>query len=144
MAKVPSMSEVVLKYEAAKGIQKDQSGNGYDMSRVKNAKVDKTDGIVFAGNTRAELPVPEIGYNYTVRFDLCPSAGNEADAVLFKSPNAVVSLNAEGSGKAILIRLIMYLKPASGSMSPFRGITREQPCMWTASWSSICKARSGW
>lgn len=99
MAKVPSMSEVVLKYEAAKGIQKDQSGNGYDMGRVKNAKVDKTDGIVFAGNTRAELPVPEIGYNYTVRFDLCPSAGNEADAVLFKSPNAVVSLNAEGSGK---------------------------------------------
>ena len=99
MAKVPSKGEVVLKYEAGKGIQKDQSGNGYDISQVKNAKIDKADGITFAGNSRVELPVPEIGYNYTVCFDFCPLAGNEADAVLFKSPNAVVTLNAEGSGK---------------------------------------------
>lgn len=99
MAKVPSKGEVVLKYEAAKGMQKDQSGNGYDISEVKNAKIDKAEGMAFTGNSRAELPVPEIGYDYTVRFSLCPSAGNEADAVLFKSPNAVVVLNAEGSGK---------------------------------------------
>lgn len=43
-------------------------------------------------NSYAELPVNEIGYNYTVSFSLFPSANNVADAILFQSNHAVVKL----------------------------------------------------
>lgn len=99
MAKVPSQGNLVLQYEAGKGMKKDLSGNGYDVKEMKGVKADKKQGFVFDGNSQVTLPVPEIGYNYTVRFDLCPAAGNEADAILFKSPNATVVLNEGGTGK---------------------------------------------
>jgi len=43
-------------------------------------------------NSYAELPVNEIGYNYTVSFSLFPAANNTADAILFQSNHAVVKL----------------------------------------------------
>jgi len=43
-------------------------------------------------NSYAELPVNEIGYNYTVSFSLFPATKNTADAILFQSNHAVVKL----------------------------------------------------
>lgn len=43
-------------------------------------------------NSYAELPINEIGYNYTISFSLFPSADNIADAILFQSDHAVVKL----------------------------------------------------
>lgn len=99
MGKVPSTGELVLQYKPEKGMLKDMSGNEYHIKQTQGVKNDKVNGLVFAGNSRVELPVPEIGYDYTVRFDICPAAGNTTDAVLFKSPHAVVVVNEAATGK---------------------------------------------
>lgn len=99
MAKIASKGDCVLQYKTEKGMRKDVSGNEYHVKECGKTKIDRVNGMIFSGNSRVELPVPEIGYNYTVRFDICPADGNLSDAVLFKSPNAVVVLNQDGTGK---------------------------------------------
>lgn len=99
MGKVPSKGEIVLQYKPEKGMFKDVSGNEYHIKQNQQVGNDRTNGMVFSGTSRVELPVPEIGYNYTVRFDICPAEGNAPDAVLFKSPHAVVVLNEAATGK---------------------------------------------
>lgn len=99
MAKVASKGDCVLQYKTEKGMRKDVSGNEYHVKECRNTKIDRANGMIFTGNSQVELPVSEIGYNYTVQFDICPAAGNVSDAVLFESPNAEVVLNQGGTGK---------------------------------------------
>ncbi|WP_316804287.1 family 20 glycosylhydrolase [Pedobacter nototheniae] len=70
--------------------------------RITNALYSKgylQNALAFSGkNSIASLPYTEIGYNYTVSFWINPS-NNLNDAVLFKSPNAVVKLKQAGTGK---------------------------------------------
>lgn len=55
--------------------------------------------LAFSGeNSLAELPYAEIGYNYTVSFWVNPASNNADNAILFKSPNAVVKLKQAGTG----------------------------------------------
>lgn len=97
-AKVASKSNLVLHYEPQKAEVKDLSGNNYHAVKTHKLKVDKKDGMVFGGRTEVELPVEEIGYDYIVRFDLQLDEFNPKDAVLFKSPAAVVVVNESESG----------------------------------------------
>ena len=47
------------------------------------------------GNTAVETPLVEIGYDYTVEFEMLPSAAMQQEAVLFSSPNASVVFTPE-------------------------------------------------
>jgi hexosaminidase len=68
-------------------------GAVYSKGYLKNA-------LSFSGkDSYASLPYTEIGYNYTVSFWVNPANNNEDNAVLFKSPNAVVKLKQADTGK---------------------------------------------
>ncbi|MBO9593938.1 MAG: family 20 glycosylhydrolase [Niabella sp.] len=51
------------------------------------------------GTSFITTPFPGIGYGYTVSFSIKPEPGNAADAVLFGSGDAVVTINQQGTGK---------------------------------------------
>lgn len=99
MAKVASKGDLVLAYRAGERRLKDGSGNGYEPLKLQGVKLDKAEGMIFNGGSVVTLPVPEIGYDYTVCFDLNAAEQNPVNAVLFGSPNAVVVLNEKESGK---------------------------------------------
>ncbi len=86
MGKIPSAGETVADYRFASAGGKDFSGNGYDFKTERS----KGKGLVLKGNTVVETPLAEIGYDYTVEFEMVPSAGMKQEAVLFASPNASV------------------------------------------------------
>jgi hexosaminidase len=68
-------------------------GTVYTPGYSKNA-------LSFSGeNSYASLPYTEIGYNYTVSFWVNPAGNNADNAMLFKSPNAIVKLKQHGTGK---------------------------------------------
>nr|WP_199158493.1 family 20 glycosylhydrolase [Pedobacter sp. ASV2] len=65
----------------------------YSKGYIKN-------GLSFFGkDSFAKLPYKEIGYNYTISFWVNPASSNSDDAILFKSPNAIVKLKQTGTGK---------------------------------------------
>lgn len=96
MGKVPSKSELVLSYHPQSPKVMDLSGNNYGIVDVSRTGISKTDGFVFDGRSQVELPVPEIGYDYTVRFEINPERDNKENAVLFRSPHSQLVLNKEG------------------------------------------------
>lgn len=51
------------------------------------------------GSSHIETPYKEIGYGYTVSFVINPAKDNQDDAVLFSSPDAVVKLKQQSTGK---------------------------------------------
>jgi hexosaminidase len=53
----------------------------------------------FNGTTRYELGGSDFGYKYDISFDLNPSTGNKADAILFQSYFSKLVLNTGGTGK---------------------------------------------
>lgn len=90
---------LVLQYQPGK-----RTGKGHTASLVKTDKTAGTtlrkDGLHFnGGRSFMQMPVPEIGYGYTVSFSIKPAAGNAPNAVLFSSPNAVVKLKQQQTGK---------------------------------------------
>jgi hexosaminidase len=60
---------------------------------------DKQTIALKGGNSFVNTSFPGIGYGYTVSFYINPSKDNLPGAVLFESKDAVVFLNAQGSGK---------------------------------------------
>ncbi len=86
MGKISSAGEVVADYRFATDGGKDFSGNGYDFKVAKS----KGKGLVLKENTAIETPIVEIGYDYTVEFEMLPSSVMKQEAVLFASPNASV------------------------------------------------------
>jgi hexosaminidase len=70
--------------------------------QLHNARYTVGEGasLSFSGkDSFATLPYKEIGYDYTVSFWINPAEGNSADAVIFKSTNAVVKLKQGSTGK---------------------------------------------
>ena len=53
------------------------SGNGYDFKVAKS----KGKGLVLKENTAIETPIVEIGYDYTVEFEMLPSSVMKQEAV---------------------------------------------------------------
>ncbi len=104
MGKIASKGKRVLDYKPEDLNFEDLSGNGYDPVEIKNIKADAGNGLYFTGTSRVITPVTEIGYEYTVLFEICPAADEKQDAILFRSPNATVVLNEKESGKLAFMR----------------------------------------
>ncbi|RPE14277.1 hypothetical protein EGT74_00040 [Chitinophaga lutea] len=97
--KLQGKNGLVLQYQPGKPVAKDNAG-----ARAKAVKTAGTttrkDGLHFnGGRSFVQMPVPEIGYGYTVSFSIKPAAGNIPNAVLFRSPHAVVKLRQQQTGK---------------------------------------------
>lgn len=94
---VETQGNVVLKYSLTHPDGKDESGNGYQWVAVKGGKqMNPSDGFTLNGKSCLKTPLKEIGYGYTVEFEIRPESGNEGKAVLFKSPDATVVYTEDG------------------------------------------------
>ena len=51
------------------------------------------------GNSLVHTSVPEIGYPYSVEFEICPDENPASDAVLFRGPHSEFIANWNGTGK---------------------------------------------
>jgi hexosaminidase len=90
---------LVWHYEPGKKKSKDLSGNQRNLENTTGTTTRK-DGVHFkGGKSFIQTPLQEIGYDYTVMFNIRPDAGNAPDAVLFSSPNATVKLKQQQTGK---------------------------------------------
>ena len=100
--KLKSKDNVVLHYIPSGGQFRDISGNkqkprkNVNVSSLSNGRksVQFNGGISFV-----QTPIIEIGYGYTVCFEIKPSKGNSNNAVLFSSPNSSIKLKQLNSGK---------------------------------------------
>ncbi len=97
-AKLKSKDSVALFYDFNNSTITDKSGNGRNVVSLHHAHSGKT-LVLAGGSSYVTTPVREIGYNYVVSFDIKPAANNKANAVLFSSPNAVVKLLQQQTGK---------------------------------------------
>ncbi|WP_183557897.1 family 20 glycosylhydrolase [Mucilaginibacter sp. SP1R1] len=78
----------------------DKENKLVETSHAAYVKSFKGNALLFSGrNSFAKLPYCEIGYNYTVSFWINPGANNADNAIVFKSPNAVVKLKQGSTGK---------------------------------------------
>ena len=68
---------------------------------INSINVSTSDKILSlkGGKSFVETSVKGIGYGYTVSFSIKPKKNNANDAVLFSSPDAVVKLNQQQTGK---------------------------------------------
>ncbi len=100
--KVKGNNNMVLAYSLNSKSFKDASGNSRNGVSTTNLVVDKVDGIeaiLFGKNSVIESPVAEIGYNYTVSFNINSGINNDDNSVLFSSAHAVVKLKQGNTGK---------------------------------------------
>lgn len=97
-----NMSGKLSKNDApfTKNFNFDQKENQIKTSGAIYAKGYSKNALSFSGkDSYARLPYTEIGYNYTVSFWVNPAHNNADNAILFKSPNAVVKLKQASTGK---------------------------------------------
>ncbi|WP_300600034.1 family 20 glycosylhydrolase [Niabella sp.] len=82
-------------------LKADGQFNGRQKTTRTNVSFDpKEEALRLKGGTSfITTPFPGIGYGYTVSFSIKPEPGNTANAVLFGSADAVVTLNQLGTGK---------------------------------------------
>ncbi|TWF40611.1 hexosaminidase [Chitinophaga polysaccharea] len=98
--KLPGKNGLVLQYQQGKPAHKDNSDSQVKPGKITGAAIRKKDGLHFhGGRSFVQMPVPEIGYDYTVSFSIKPATGNASNTVLFSSPNAVVKLKQQQTGK---------------------------------------------
>lgn len=93
---------LVMAFKPGSPLFTDQSGNGRNAISSEHVQlniVQQKDCWRFEKNSRIELPVQGIGYDYTVSFLINPDTDNADDAVLFSSKDAQVKLNQQQSGK---------------------------------------------
>ncbi|MGE7776508.1 family 20 glycosylhydrolase [Chitinophaga sp. NPDC101104] len=97
--KLTGKDGLVLAFMTPKKAGKKVAGSQVNAVSISGATI-KKDGLhINGGRSFAALPVPEIGYGYTVSFAVKPAAGNAPNAVLFSSPNAVFKLTQQHTGK---------------------------------------------
>ncbi|WP_046368506.1 family 20 glycosylhydrolase [Flavihumibacter petaseus] len=100
--KISGKNSLILAYSFSQTPVKDGSGNRRNAVTTKNVKPVvqlQKKAAAFTNTSVIETPITGIGYNYTVSFYINPAKGNEADAVLFSSKDAVVKLKQGNSGK---------------------------------------------
>ncbi|MCU7552206.1 family 20 glycosylhydrolase [Chitinophagaceae bacterium LB-8] len=100
MGKVRSKDSLVLQYSFNQNKQ-DPSGSGNAILANKNAKIDRQKQALRlnGGNSYIQTPIEGIGYGYTISFSMNPDKNNKPDAVLFSSPDAIVKLKQQSTGK---------------------------------------------
>lgn len=102
MGRVRVKGDLAVNYMSGNKVE--IAGKEQAVKTTGKTSLDKQNGLVLDGFGTAVLPVREIGYDYTVMFDLKPAKDNVKDAVLFQSPNAVVVVNESNSGKLAFLR----------------------------------------
>lgn len=86
--KIEGQNKLVLNYKMDGKDKNLKTNNGATFKKEGDSKV-----LNFSSKQSfVNLPVDEIGYNYTVCFKINPSQNNAANSVLFKSNHAVVKL----------------------------------------------------
>ncbi len=98
-------SDTSVSYETFLSLSKNLSeGPGLNM----RGKIKGKDSLVLqynkplkltGGASHIETPYKEIGYGYTVSFEINPAKDNKDDAVLFSSPDAVVKLKQQSTNQ---------------------------------------------
>ncbi|NSL88553.1 family 20 glycosylhydrolase [Chitinophaga sp. Mgbs1] len=97
-AKVTGKTTEVLAYDFASAA--DNSGNNRNMQEMHQALLTPNKTLLLkGGRSFVQTPLTEIGYNYTVQFEIKPAAGNKPNAVIFSSPDAAVTLLQQETGK---------------------------------------------
>ncbi|MFB6455191.1 family 20 glycosylhydrolase [Chitinophaga sp. Hz27] len=96
--KYTSKDSLILSYSFENGKANDISGNNRNAVKINNAKVSKTLKLN-GGNSYITTPINEVGYDYTISFDIKPSENNAANAVIFSGPHSVFTLKQGSSGK---------------------------------------------
>ncbi|WP_212002257.1 family 20 glycosylhydrolase [Chitinophaga sp. HK235] len=99
-AKINSRDSIVLSYDFSTPAVNDISGNKRTAQQKHNADITPSKTLLLkGGNSFIKTPLPEIGYGYTVEFDIKPAKDNLPGAVIFSSPHAVVTLLQQQTGK---------------------------------------------
>lgn len=81
----------IVSYALKNKKEKDLSGNGFDELERKNIKIDKKqNALIFSENSLFTTPLQDIGYDYSVSFDLNLSSQTKDRAVIFSSENSKV------------------------------------------------------
>lgn len=97
---ISSKEKLVLKYSFSDNKIIDLSGNMNNAVRKRKLKRNRTDAsYIFKGNSSLQTPIKEIGYDYSISFDLKQYMDNTANAVLFANENTKVLLNTKNTGK---------------------------------------------
>lgn len=76
--------------------------------------------LSFNGKEAVSTPLQEVGYPYSVEFQLCPEKTNPISSILFQGPHSVVYTNWENTRRiafsATVTPLFSILPPAGRSM----------------------------
>ncbi|WP_220101275.1 family 20 glycosylhydrolase [Chitinophaga oryzae] len=90
-AKITSRDSVALQYDFSANNIIDISGNNRTAGQQHQVSISPQKTLVLhGGNSYLNTPLTEVGYPYSIEFDLKPAADNQPGAVLFSSPHAVV------------------------------------------------------
>ncbi|NML37033.1 family 20 glycosylhydrolase [Chitinophaga sp. G-6-1-13] len=99
-AKITSKDTVALHYDFSNNQISDISGNSRAALEQHRVVISQKQTLVLqGGNSYVKTPLTEVGYPYSIEFDIKPDADNRPGAVIFSSPNAVVTLLQQETGK---------------------------------------------
>lgn len=91
-AKITSRDSVALQYDFSDNRINDISGNNRAALRQHQVSISPGKTLVLqGGNSYLKTPLTEVGYPYSIEFDIKPAADNKPGAVLFSSPHAAVT-----------------------------------------------------
>ncbi len=99
---------------------KDFSGNGYD-GTLNNASITDENGnhvATFDGNGYLSLPMDNVGYPFSVEFDIMLTDNSNEEATLFSSDEGTFYLNVDGTGKLGFKRDGYILKDGKAFFDP--------------------------
>ncbi|SKA01665.1 hexosaminidase [Chitinophaga eiseniae] len=91
-AKITSRDSLALQYDFSDNRINDISGNKRAALQQHQVGISPRKTLVLqGGSSYIKTPLTEVGYPYSVEFDIQPAADNQPGAVLFSSPHAVVT-----------------------------------------------------
>lgn len=101
MGKIKGKDSLVLNYNFDHPAHQRSGKSISRLMKIYNAKVSPTQKALQlkGGESFVQTPIKGIGYGYTVAFSIKPDKNNTNNAVLFSSPDAVVKLKQQATGK---------------------------------------------
>lgn len=99
MGKIKAKDSLVLSYDFDKSLAPVKGEKTKRSLDKRNIHLTENTLKLDGGKSYLETPYTGIGYGYTVAFSVKPNKNNKDDAVLFSSPDAVVKLKQQSTGK---------------------------------------------
>jgi hexosaminidase len=101
MGKISAKDSLVLYYNFDQNKRLHSDKGNSKILAFKNAKIDPAKRVLKlnGGNSYLETPFRGIGFGYTISFSIYPNKNNKDNAVLFSSPDAIVKLKQQSTGK---------------------------------------------